>query len=262
VTQVLIGDVRMAAESSVFHGSIVRGETAPVWHALMGRWPHARLGLIPPLDFLPLAEEAGLMSRLTQLVLDQALMQCAAWWANGTRLAVSVNISSSNLLDPGFIDLVRGALRRHQVPASALILEITETTIIRDFEGCKHVIEELRGLGLGISIDDFGSGFTSLAYLGSLPVTELKLDRTFIHGLIADGREQDVKLVRATIELGHALELTVVAEGIETCATLELLALLGCDRAQGYFTGRPVPAEALDLSDSSLTIAPRFATAV
>jgi diguanylate cyclase len=236
------------------------GETAAV-EALV-RWPHPRLGLIPPLDFLPLAEEAGLMSQLTQLVLEQALMQCAAWWAAGTRLAVSVNISSSNLLDPGFIDLVRGALRRHQVPASSLILEITETTIIRDFEGCKHVIDELRGLGLGISIDDFGSGFTSLAYLGSLAVTELKLDRTFIHGLIADGREQDVKLVRATIELGHALELTVVAEGIETCATLELLALLGCDRAQGYFTGRPVPAEALDLSDSSHTIAPRFATAV
>jgi diguanylate cyclase len=235
------------------------GETAAV-EALV-RWPHPRLGLIPPLDFLPLAEEAGLMSQLTQLVLDQALMQCAAWWAAGTRLAVSVNISSSNLLDPGFIDLVRGALRRHQVPASSLILEITETTIIRDFEGCKHVIDELRGLGLGISIDDFGSGFTSLAYLGSLSVTELKLDRTFINGLIADGGEQDVKLVRATIDLGHALGLTVVAEGIETLATLELLALLGCDRAQGYFTGRPVPASALDLLDSLAVIAPRLAAA-
>jgi diguanylate cyclase len=236
------------------------GETVAV-EALL-RWPHPRLGMIPPMEFLPLAEEAGLMRSLTRLVLEQALTQCAAWRAGGARLAVSVNISSSNLLDPGFIQLVRGALRRHQVPASALILEITETTIIRDFEGCKQVIGELRGLGLGISIDDFGSGFTSLAYLGSLAVTELKLDRTFINGLIADGRDQDVKLVRATIELGHALELTVVAEGIETCATLELLALLGCDRAQGYFTGRPVPAEALDLSDLSAAIAPRFATAV
>ena len=99
-----------------------------------------------------------------------------------------------------------------------------------------------RGLGLGVSIDDFGSGFTSLAYLGSLPITELKLDRSFISGLSASGREQDIKLVRATIELGHALGLLVVAEGIETLAMLELLALLGCDRAQGYFTGRPVPA--------------------
>jgi diguanylate cyclase len=263
---VLVDELRAAVDNRelVLHYQpqvdLRSGETAAV-EALV-RWPHPRLGMIPPLDFLPLAEEAGLMGQLTQLVLEQALSQCAAWWSNGTRLAVSVNISSSNLLDSGFIDLVRAALRRHQVPASALILEITETTIIRDFEGCRHVIDELRGLGLGVSIDDFGSGFTSLAYLGSLAVTELKLDRTFIHGLIADGREQDVKLVRATIELGHALELTVVAEGIETCATLELLALLGCDRAQGFFTGRPVPAEALDLSDSSLTIAPRFATAV
>lgn len=206
------------------------------------RWPHPRLGLIPPLEFLPLAEEAGLMGPLTRLVLDQALSQCAVWRGAGSRIAMSVNVSSSNLLDPGFIDVVRTTLRRHRVPASALILEITETTIIRDFEACQSVIEELRGLGLGVSIDDFGSGFTSLAYLGSLPITELKLDRSFISGLSASGREQDIKLVRATIELGHALGLLVVAEGIETLAMLELLALLGCDRAQGYFTGRPVPA--------------------
>ncbi len=236
------------------------GETVAV-EALL-RWPHPRLGMIPPMEFLPLAEEAGLMSQITRLVLEQALVQCAAWRRDGARLAVSVNISSSNLLDPGFIEMLRGALRRHRVPASAVILEITETTIISDFEGSKRVIDELRGLGLGISIDDFGSGFTSLAYLGSLAITELKLDRSFINGLIADGSEQDVKLVRATIELGHALGLTVVAEGIETLATLELLAILGCDRAQGYFTGRPVPAPALDLMDSLTAIAPRLAAAV
>jgi EAL domain-containing protein (putative c-di-GMP-specific phosphodiesterase class I) len=167
---------------------------------------------------------------------------------------MSVNVSSSNLLDPGFIDVVRAALRRHRVPPAALILEITETTIIRDFAACQSVIEELRGLGLGVSIDDFGSGFTSLAYLGSLPITELKLDRTFISGLSTSGREQDVKLVRATIELGHALGLVVVAEGIETLATLELLALLGCDRAQGYFTGRPVPAQEFETSATLPTL--------
>jgi diguanylate cyclase (GGDEF)-like protein len=230
------------------------GETVAV-EALL-RWPHPRLGMIPPLEFLPLAEEAGLMGSLTRLVLEQALAQCAVWRATGSRLAVSVNISSSNLLDPGFIEVVRSALRRHRVPPSALILEITETTIIRDFEGCRQVIEELHNHGLGISIDDFGSGFTSLAYLGSLAVTELKLDRTFIGGLINDGREQDVKLVRATIELGHALGLNVVAEGIETCATLELLALLGCDRAQGYFTGRPVPAAQIVLAPAGSASAP------
>jgi diguanylate cyclase len=223
------------------------------------RWQHPRLGLIPPLDFLPLAEEAGLMGPLTRLVLDQALAQYAIWRSAGRRLAMSVNVSSSNLLDPGFIDMVRDALLRHRVPAPALILEITETTIIRDFTACKSVIEDLRGLGLGVSIDDFGSGFTSLAYLGSLPITELKLDRSFIGGLSTHGREQDVKLVRATIELGHALGLLVVAEGIETLATLELLSLLGCDRAQGYFTGRPVVAEEFEASTSVPTL--RVATA-
>ena len=243
----LVEELRAAVEGErlVLHYQpqldLRNGETVAA-EALV-RWPHPRLGLIPPLEFLPLAEEAGLMGPLTRLVLDHALSQCAVWRAAGSRIAMSVNVSSSNLLDPGFIDVVRAALRRHRVPASALILEITETTIIRDFAASQSVIEELRGLGLGVSIDDFGSGFTSLAYLGSLPITELKLDRTFISGLSASGREQDMKLVRATIDLGHALGLLVVAEGIETLATLELLALLGCDRAQGYFTGRPVPAQ-------------------
>jgi diguanylate cyclase (GGDEF)-like protein len=242
----LVEELRAAVEGErlVLHYQpqvdLRNGETVAA-EALV-RWPHPRVGLIPPLEFLPLAEEAGLMGPLTRLVLDQALSQCAIWRAAGSRIAMSVNVSSSNLLDPGFIDVVRTTLRRHRVPASALILEMTETTIIRDFEACQSVIEELRGLGLGVSIDDFGSGFTSLAYLGSLPITELKLDRSFISGLSASGREQDMKLVRATIELGHALGLLVVAEGIETLAMLELLALLGCDRAQGYFTGRPVPA--------------------
>jgi diguanylate cyclase len=258
----LVEELRSAVEGErlVLHYQpqldLRNGETVAA-EALV-RWPHPRLGVIPPLEFLPLAEEAGLMGPLTRLVLDQALSQCAVWRAAGSRIAMSVNVSSSNLLDPGFIDVVRTALRRHRVPASALILEITETTIIRDFAASHNVIEELRGLGVGVSIDDFGSGFTSLAYLGSLPITELKLDRTFISGLSASGREQDMKLVRATIDLGHALGLLVVAEGIETLAALELLALLGCDRAQGYFTGRPVPAPEFEATATlpTLRVAP------
>jgi diguanylate cyclase (GGDEF)-like protein len=259
---VLVEELRSAVEGErlVLHyqpqvdlrnGEVVAAEA-------LVRWPHPRLGLVPPLEFLPLAEEAGLMGPLTRLVLDQAIAQSAVWRAAGSRVAMSVNVSSSNLLDPGFIDVVKATLRRHRVPASALILEMTETTIIRDFAACQSVIEELRSLGLGVSIDDFGSGFTSLAYLGSLPITELKLDRTFIGGLSANGREQDLKLVRATIELGHALGLVVVAEGIETLATLELLALLGCDRAQGYFTGRPVPAQDFEVAATmpTLSVAP------
>jgi diguanylate cyclase (GGDEF)-like protein len=208
------------------------------------RWPHPRLGLVPPLDFLPLAEEAGLMRALTTIVLDQALTQCAAWRASGHDLTVSVNISITNLLDAEFIDLVRGQLLSHQLPASFLILEITETTIVRDFERCKSVIAELRGLGIGVSVDDFGAGFTSLAYLGNLAVSELKLDRTFITGL-GTGQATDAALVRATVDLGHALGLRVVAEGVEDNATLTVLTSMGCDLAQGFFIGRPVPADQL-----------------
>jgi diguanylate cyclase (GGDEF)-like protein len=213
------------------------------------RWPHPRLGMIPPLEFLPLAEEAGLIHSLTALVLDLALTQCAAWRAAGRRLTVSVNISATNLLDPGFIEVVQDSLARHHVPSSALILEITETTVIGDFARCRIVIEQMRALGLAVAIDDFGAGFTSLAYLGSLAVSELKLDRTFIDGLGGkDGRDET--LVQATIELGHALGLRVVAEGIEDRATLDLLASLGCDLAQGYFISRPMPPMDLALGPS------------
>ena len=211
------------------------------------RWPHPRLGMVPPLDFLPLAEEAGLMQALTALVLEQAVTQCAAWHAAGRPLTVSVNISATNLLDPGFGDAVTAVLARHHLPPSALILEITETTIIRDFDVCKLVIAQLRALGLGVSIDDFGAGFTSLAYLGSLAVSELKLDRSFLTRLATGDKERNLALVRATIALGHKLGMRVVAEGIEDRAALDLLASVGCDLAQGYFISRPMPAQDLVL---------------
>jgi diguanylate cyclase (GGDEF)-like protein len=214
------------------------------------RWPNDRLGMVPPLKFLPVAEEAGLMPSLTALVLDGALEQCAAWRANSHEVAVSVNLSASNLLDPGFTELVSELLEHHGVPPSALVLEITETCIISDYERSKKVIEDLRDLGLVISIDDFGAGFTSLAYLGDLAVGELKLDRIFVTGLASERRTRDLALIRSTIELGHALRLRVVAEGIEDGATLALLAELGCDIAQGYFISMPVPAEKLVLESA------------
>jgi diguanylate cyclase len=246
----LVDELRVAVEERQFvlhyqpQVNLRTGDISSV-EALL-RWPHPRLGMVPPLEFLPLAEEAGLIQALTALVLDQALTQCAVWRSAGRLLTVSVNISATNLLHPGFIDLVQGTLSRHHLPASALILEITETTIIGDFGRCQLVIEQMRALGLAVSIDDFGAGFTSLASLGSLAVSELKLDRTFIAGLTGmDGRDQ--KLVQATIELGHALGLRVVAEGIEDRATLDLLARLGCDLAQGYFMSRPMPPMDLEL---------------
>jgi len=207
------------------------------------RWPHPRLGIVPPLKFIPLAEEAGLMQALTGWVLGEALAQCAAWRDIGHDVAIAVNISTSNLLDAGFTDLVRSLLGQYRLPPEALVLEMTETSIISDFDRSKSVIEELRDIGLVVSIDDFGAGFTSLAYLSSLAVGELKLDRTFITGLASGERTRDPELVRATIDLGHALGLRVVAEGVEDEATLDLLSDLGCDLAQGYCISRPKPAE-------------------
>lgn len=210
------------------------------------RWYNPRLGMVPPLRFLPVAEEAGLMPALTALVLDVALAQCASWRTEGHDIVMSVNLSASNLLDPGFTQLVKELLVRHRVPTTSLVLEITETCIISDYERAKSVIEELRHTGLTVSIDDFGAGFTSLAYLGDLAVGELKLDRIFVTGLGAEDRSRDLALIRSTIELAHALRLRVVAEGIEDGATLQLLTSLGCDVAQGYFIGRPMTAESIN----------------
>jgi len=172
------------------------------------------------------------------------------WRADSHEVAVSVNLSASNLLDPGFTELVSELLERHEVPPSALVLEITETCIISDYERSKKVIEDLRDLGLVISIDDFGAGFTSLAYLGDLAVGELKLDRIFVTGLASEHRSRDLALIRSTIELGHALRLRVVAEGIEDAATLSLLAEMGCDIAQGYYISMPVSADKLALESA------------
>jgi diguanylate cyclase (GGDEF)-like protein len=210
------------------------------------RWPHPRLGSIPPLEFLPLAEEGNLMRPLTAFVLDQALRQCARWRAEGRDLSVSINVSATNILDAGFTDLIRDHLSRHQLPAGALVVEITETTVISDFERCKRVTAELAELGCVVSIDDFGAGFTSLPFLSRLAVGELKLDRTFLSGLVGEGGNRDLALVRATIELAHNLGLKVVAEGVEERSTLELLGTVGCDLAQGYHIGRPTLATAID----------------
>ena len=254
---ILGGDLEVYYQPQI---DLVTGERSAM-EALV-RWPHSRLGLIPPLDFIPLAEEAGLMQSLTALVLERAIEQCAAWHADGQRMTVSVNVSATNLLDSGFSDSVLAALARHEVAPASLILEITETTIIRDFDLCKVVIEQLRGLGLGVSIDDFGAGVTSLAYLGSLAVSELKLDRSFLTRLATGDTERNLALVRATIALGHKLNMRVVAEGIEDVDALNMLAAIGCDMAQGYFISQPMRARDLGLPGGHLDAPAASDTAV
>jgi len=210
------------------------------------RWPHPRMGLVPPLDFLPLAEEAGLMRPITEFVLEEALGQCARWRSEGHNLTISINVSATNVLDVDFVPLVREQLHRHHLPADALILEITETTLISDLDQCGQVIDALRELGCTVSIDDFGAGFTSLASLGKLAVGEVKLDRSFLATL--DRQSNSRALVQATIELAHALGLQVVAEGVEEAGTLDTLTSLGCDLAQGYYIGKPAAATELALA--------------
>jgi diguanylate cyclase (GGDEF)-like protein len=216
------------------------------------RWPHATLGLVPPLKFLPLAEDAGLMQALTKWVLSESLAQCARWRDSGRNLIMSVNITTTNLLEDGFTELVGSLLHQHDLPGSSLVIEITETSIITDFARSKTVIETFKAMGIVVSIDDFGAGFTSLAYLSSLAVGELKLDQAFITGLSGGGKERDLELVRATIQLGHDMALRVVAEGIEDSDTLNLLSDLGCDLAQGYFISRPMPAHKLSFQQETV----------
>ena len=217
------------------------------------RWRHRTYGLIPPVKFLPLAEEAGLMGALTRWVLTHAVRQCRAWHAEGHPVRVSVNISVSDLLDPTLLDLVSGLLTEHDLPTGAFALEITETTIIEEFERSREVIGGLRELGVEVSIDDFGAGVTSLAYLGGLSVAELKLDRRFIAPLDDQRGTRDVELVRATIALGHALGLRVVAEGVEREQTVELIRELGCDIVQGDCIQKPMHPALVRFEPVSIT---------
>ena len=167
----------------------------------------------------------------------------------------------SNLLDKSFVGSLHDALGRHHLPGSSLTVEITETTIISDFEACRRVIGELHELGVGVAIDDFGAGFTSLAYLGRLAVTELKLDRSFIKGLAGTQPARDLALIHATVDLGHALGMRVVAEGVEDGAVLELLAGAGCDVVQGFFVSHPAAAAELVLAPLLLSGPPHLEVA-
>jgi EAL domain-containing protein (putative c-di-GMP-specific phosphodiesterase class I) len=161
---------------------------------------------------------------------------------------VSVNISATNLLDPEFPQHVHGVLARHDLEPQRLVLEITETAAMRDVKRCAAAIDEIRELGVAVSVDDFGAGFTSLAYLSTLAVSELKLDRSFIHGLTKENESRDLALIRSTISLAHALGLRVVAEGVEDQASLDLLISFGCDVVQGYLISKPKPAGELSLT--------------
>jgi diguanylate cyclase (GGDEF)-like protein len=205
----------------------------------LARWAHPTRGLLPPAEFLPLAEQVGLTTRVTALVLDRAVSDAAGWKRAGRPLPVAVNLSAADLLDPGLLDAVAEALRRHHLDPALLEIEITEGVLIQDPARAARVVRALRRAGHAVAIDDFGTGYSSLSYLRQLAVDELKLDQVFVRDL---GRDpQADAIVRSTIELAHALDLRVVAEGVETTTALEALGAYGCDLAQGYAIARPLP---------------------
>jgi len=209
------------------------------------RWPHPdpEQGLIPPDAFIPLAEQTGLIGPLTDWVLGEAIRQCGVWRRAGLALSVSVNLSVWNLHDPALPERIAALLRAQAVPPASLRLEVTETTLMADPERALAILTRLADLGIHLAVDDFGSGYSSLAYLKTLPVDELKIDKGFVCELAGDAT--DAAIVASTVGLGHALGLRVVAEGIEDRVTWELLAGMGCDVAQGYYLSRPLPADDL-----------------
>jgi len=204
------------------------------------RWNHPELGPIEPAVFVPVAERSEVIHPLTLWVLNVALRNCAAWHERGHRLSVAVNLSTRNLDDLELPDLLLRALETWRLDARYLALEITETAAMDDRENVNKVLQRLQQLGLQVSIDDFGSGFSSMAYLRRLPVHELKIDKEFVSTMC---RNRDSELiVQAIIQLARSFGLMVTAEGVEDAETLERLKSLGCDMAQGFYIARPMPS--------------------
>jgi len=229
-------------------GGEVRGAEALV------RWQHPELGVLAPGAFVEVVEQTGLIAPMTRVVLEQAVAHCARWRADGHPLTVAVNLSMRNLLDRNLPSTVDHILAEHGLPPEALQLEITESMLMSDPERVLATVARLNELGVALSVDDFGTGFSSLANLRQMPIDELKIDRSFVSPMLRG--ESDLIIVRSTINLGHDLGLRVIAEGVEDQETMARLGRLGCDLAQGYFVSRPLPAETFtgwlgqDLSDT------------
>jgi diguanylate cyclase len=208
------------------------------------RWDHPSRGRLLPGEFLAAAERYRLTPAITERVLDVALTDLARWRTLGTALTTSVNVSASDLRDEGLVKIVASALLKHDVMPEALTIEITETAMMSDPELAQSVMHALHDLGVRLSVDDYGTGYSSLEYLLKLPINELKLDRAFSKDLPRELRA--TAIVRSTVDLTHALGLRMVAEGVEDEQTLFILRELGCDLVQGWYLGRPMSAAAFE----------------
>jgi len=209
----------------------------------LARWDHPEYGPIPPHEFVLNAERTGLIEPLTRWAFGTALKKLVDWKDGGLDLSIAVNLSARNLHEESLPNLVAQLLKEYGVSADKLILEITESAFLMDPDGASRIVQALADMGVRLSIDDFGTGYSSLAYLRHLPVRELKIDQSFVQGMHQN--DEDLVIVRSTIDLAHNLGLEVVAEGIELACHIEMLQELGCDLGQGFHIGRPMPAEKL-----------------
>ena len=240
----LLGELRHAIENGElvlhfqpkfnFASSQVTGVEALI------RWQHPTRGNVPPAEFIPFAEQTGNIRMITRWVIDTAVKQCGEWQMSGHALKISINISARDLLDKELVSFVGAAIGKYSVPPSLLCLELTESALMEDPDRAAETLRQLRALGVRLSMDDYGTGYSSLAYIKNLALDELKIDRAFVTDMNTDA--QSAAIVRSTIELGHSLGMSVVAEGVETEHELSELKRFGCDDAQGYHICRPIPA--------------------
>ena len=240
-------DLRLALERSelvvYFQPQVLLAKDVMCGMEALVRWQHPRLGLVPPDQFIPLAERCGLIHLVGRRVLDMALAQLAMLDTDGLNVhRVAVNISALELR-PGFAEMVMTALKRHQIRPHRLELEITESALVNDGEGALDVLTQLRERGLSISVDDFGVGYSSLSQLRRLPIDSLKIDRSFVNEICSNA--QDRAIVTAIVTMARSLNLRTIAEGAETNEQLAVLNALGCDCVQGYVVARPMPGDAL-----------------
>jgi diguanylate cyclase (GGDEF)-like protein len=255
----LLGELRRAIEGDelVLHYQpkvSLAGDRVTGVEALV-RWQHPEHGLLQPDQFVPLAERTGTIAHLTRWVLDAALRQCAEWRLEYPDLTVAVNLAAANVLDVGLPAMVTELLDEHGLPGSALECEVSEHTVMSDPQRVTEVLAALRALGVRLSLDDFGTGQASLAYLKQLPLDEVKIDRAFVTGMADD--DGDAMIVRSTIDLARNLGLEVVAEGVESESVLEALVDLRCSSAQGFYLSRPLPSAELGLWLSNRSTTPR-----
>ena len=240
----MLGELRRAVENDqltlYYQPKVDLSDYSVKYVEALVRWVHPERGFIPPDQFIPFAEQTGYIKVLTRWVVNQAMRQVAAWRSAGIEVSVSVNVSARDLLQADLLDMFERVMALHQVLPEWIWIEITESAVMDDPVTALATLEKLHKRGLRLSIDDFGTGYSSLAYLKRLPVGELKIDKSFVMGMMDD--KDDEIIVRSTIDLGHNMGLKVVAEGVETEAVMLRLGALKCDLVQGYYVSRPLPA--------------------